>query len=554
MDSTWVKNSCLHELKDKNKIIYYAKQFDMDPIMMKIIFDRGHNDWYHINKFLHSEVSDLHGPFYLNDMTKAVERIHIALQKEEKMMIFGDYDTDGVTSTSILYKALKLLKGDVDYYIPKRVEGYGLSVEAVKKFSEKDISLIITVDNGSSTHEAIKLAKEIGMEVIVTDHHEILKGNPVCTAFVNPKRSDERFPFPYLAGAGVALKLVHALLLERGMWEKKCWDFFELAAIGTIGDVMPLQDENRRIVQLGIEKMKLSPSPCLRVLFKLLRIEEISSTSIAFSVVPIINAVGRLSDPNFMVRIFTCDGKDELIEECWKKLIRLNNMRKDLLHQQVMQAELLIQMNKLDKQEVIVVAGDFHEGLIGLIASRITDKYKKPSIVFNSSGKGSARSVSGSNFSIVNTIERCSEFLKSYGGHQAAAGLSVYLDRFQHFRKKIQESAIKEPKVFLKHVYETEFGLMDFPSHLHKDLKHLEPFGEGNRTPIFYSSKMAVDRVEHFGSHNQHVKFRVGTKEALLFFKGDQIKPVQGKAMLECLYFPQSHSAKSFFVHDFKPN
>lgn len=533
-------------------ILYYAKQFDMDPLMMKMIFDRGHKDWYGINKFLYTEPFDLHGPFYLNDMKKAVERINIALQKEERMMIFGDYDTDGVTSTSLLYKALKLLKGEVDYYIPKRVEGYGLSIEAVEKFSEKDISLILTVDNGSSTHEAIQRARNLGMDVIVTDHHEILNGNPVCTAFVNPKRSDERFPFPYLAGAGVAFKLVNALLLERGMWEKKCWDFVELAAIGTIGDVMPLQDENRRIVQLGLEKMNKHPSQALRVLFKLLKLNEITSTNIAFSVVPIMNAVGRLSDPNFMVRILTSEGSDEQFEHCWSKLIRLNNIRKDLLQEQVMQAELLIQMNELAKQDVIVVAGDFHEGLIGLIASRITDKYKKPSIVFNSSGKGSARSVSGSTFSMVNTIERCSEFLKSYGGHQAAAGLTVYLDRFQHFRKKIQESAKKEPRVSLKHMYETEFSLMDFPSHFHNDLKYLEPFGEGNRAPVFHSNKMIVDRMEHFGANNQHVKFRVGNKEALLFFKGGQFKPVNGKTSLECLYFPQTHSTQTFFIHDYK--
>jgi single-stranded-DNA-specific exonuclease len=552
MSSTWIKNSNSYSRQERNKIAFYAKQFDMDPLVMKIIFDRGYRDWYEINKFLNAEPSDLIGPYYLNDMKQAVDRINLALQKEEKMMIFGDYDTDGVTSTSLLLKGLKLLKGRVEYYIPKRKEGYGLSINAVKRFSRDNISLIITVDNGSSAHEAIKLAKELGMEVIVTDHHEILKGNPNCTAFVNPKRSDERFPFHYLAGAGVALKLVQALLLERGMWEKKCWDFFELAAIGTIGDVMPLQDENRRIVQLGIEKMKLCPSPCLRVLFKILRIEEISSTTIAFSVVPIINAVGRLSDPNFIVRIFTGDGKDELFEECWKKLIQLNNMRKDLLHQQVIQAELLIQINELDKQEVIVVMGDFHEGLIGLIASRISDKYKKPSIVFNSCGKGSARSVSGSNFSIVNTIERCAEFLKSFGGHQAAAGLSVYLDRFQHFRQMIQESAKKEPKVFLKHMYEAEFSFMDFPQHLFNDLKHLEPFGEGNRTPVFYSTKMIVDKVEHFGSNNLHVKFQVGTKEALLFFKGNQIKPVKGESILECLYFPQTHTTQSFFIQDYK--
>jgi single-stranded-DNA-specific exonuclease len=547
----WVKNTSLEALKEKNTIIYYAKQFDLHPLVMKIIFDKGYKDWWSVNRFLGSDPSFLTGPYYLRDMDKAVERINFAIERDEKIAIFGDYDTDGVTSTSILYKALRILKADVMFYLPKRSEGYGLSIKAVNEFAEKGISLIVTVDNGSSTHEEIKRAKELGIDVVVTDHHEILKGNPTCCAFVNPKRSDERFPYPYLAGAGVALKLVHALFRGRGLWDKHIWDFIDLAAIGTVGDIMPLKEENRVIVQLGIEAMNMYPSRALKILFKLLRIDKVTSTTIAFSIVPVFNSAGRLSDPNFVVHILTSEASDEVIEECWRKLIRLNNLRKDLVHKQFMHADLLINLNELDKQKVIVVAGDFHEGLIGLLASRISEKYKKPSIVLTSEGKGSARSVSGSSFSIVNCIERCAEFLKSYGGHQAAAGLTVYADRFKHFQKEIQKAAKDQPINFMKHVYEDEVSILDFPQELHDSLKYLEPFGEGNRSPMFHSKKMVVDQIKHFGNQEQHVKFKVGHKEALLFFKGDQFKPLNEKSHLQCLYYPQTNSYNQFMIHDY---
>ncbi|MEH7747361.1 DHH family phosphoesterase, partial [Neobacillus drentensis] len=389
----WIKKDLKLTRMERNTIQYYSNQFSLHPLVIELLYERGCKNWFEINRFLSCDPSYLLGPFYLKDMDISVNRIFQAIERDEHISIFGDYDVDGITSTSILYKGLKLLNANVDFLLPKRSDGYGLSVEAVNRFSAKGTALIITVDNGSSAHEAVKRAKQIGIDVIVTDHHEILKGNPPSLAFINPRRSDERSPFTSLAGCGVAFKLVHALLLKRGLWEKHLWDFIELATLGTIADVMPLKEDNRVIVQLGLEKMNYSPSMPIRVLKRLLGISQVNSQTIGFSFGPILNSLGRLSDPNFAVYILTSNCSEQMIEDCWQKLIRLNQLRKKMVSDQFKQAELTINLYELYKHKVIIVVGPYTDGLIGILAARIAEKYKKPAIVFTENGKGSARSV-----------------------------------------------------------------------------------------------------------------------------------------------------------------
>ncbi|MFV2048490.1 single-stranded-DNA-specific exonuclease RecJ [Metabacillus sp. YM-086] len=544
-------NESLESLKDKAKIEYFAKEFSLEPLVMKLIFERGYRDYNSIDQFLKPDYSNLFEPYCLVDMKKAVDRILFAIKRKEKIAIFGDYDVDGVTATSILYKALRMFKADVTFYIPKRTEGYGLSIDGVDKFADEDVALIITVDNGTTAHDAIGRAGKRGIDVIVTDHHDVLGKYPDCYAFINPKRSDNNLRFPYLSGVGVALKLVQALLLERGYWNKCKMEFFELAALGTIGDAVPLKDENRLIVQLGIEKMVNDPSKGVRALLNLLQMRHITSTSIAYSIVPIINSIGRLSDPNFAVKVLTSNACEEKIEECWRKLIRLNDLRKNLLHEQLLQAELLINLNEINKQKVIVVAGNFHEGITGLLATKISEKYRKPSIVIASSGKGAGRSFSGSAFSFIQAISKCSDFIKSYNGHQAAVELNIHLDRYHQFRQTLQNNTQNiVDEVGFK--YEKTLPILEFPKELHDQLRYLEPFGKGNLPPIFYCSEM-VERVIYFGNKNQHAKFQIGDKEAILFFRGNEVKSFKNQKLnLECFYSPQSLNNRQFLIHDFK--
>jgi single-stranded-DNA-specific exonuclease len=549
----WKKRESKLTRMEGNMIKYYANQLSLDPFVIELLFQRGCRDFFDMNRFLSCDPSYLLGPFYLTDMDMAVKRIYQAIERDEHISIFGDYDVDGITSTSILYKGLKILGAKVDFRLPKRLEGYGLSVEAVNRFSAQGTALIVTVDNGSSAHDAIKRAKQIGIDVIVTDHHEILHGNPPSLVFINPRRSDERSPFKSLAGCGVALKLVHALLLKRGLWEKYLWDFVELAALGTIADVMPLKEDNRVIVQLGLEKMNRDPSKSIKIIKRLLGITNVNSQTIGFSFGPILNSLGRLCDPNFAVHLFTSNTNEQIMEDCWNKLIRLNQLRKKMVSDQYKQAELMIHLYELYNQKVIIVVGPFTDGLIGILAARIAEKYKKPTIVFTENGKGSARSVNGSSFSIANAIERCAEHLISFGGHQAAAGLTVYMDRYHHFCKQIQKNSVLEPSISVQHIYETEFSILDFPKDLSNDLLQLEPFGEGNPMPLFHSKRMQINRVSHFGLEEEHAKFHIGSKQALLFFKGNDIKKLtnQNNLGIQCLYSPSLNSNRDFIIKDY---
>jgi single-stranded-DNA-specific exonuclease len=493
---------------------YYARRYNVDYLILKLLYQRGIRKEANIIEFLHPSLEQLHDPFLLNDMKKAIHRIAKAITTKERIIIFGDYDMDGISSSCLLYQALLSFNANVDVILPLRSEGYGLSKTAVEKVSGGDVSLIITVDNGSSAHEALAVARNKGIDVIVTDHHDILHGYPDCYAFINPKRSDNRYPYPYLAGAGVALKVVQALLMNCNRhWKKNLWHFLEFAALGTIADVMPLTGENRVIVSLGLRRMKQNPNPALKALFDYLKLDVIDSSAIGFKIAPIFNATGRIGDPNTSVQ-FLCAPTPSVADI--KGLVGMNEKRKKMTLEQFQSVDQQIMDTKLYKKNVIVVYGDCHDGIIGLVAARISEKYHKPSIVISKNGKGSARSVQDSDFSIVNTIERCSRHLQRFGGHQAAAGLSIEVKHLEMFSEDIQKAAIHEPDIDLTTFYDSQIDLSTFNNHFFNDLHLLEPFGQGNRKPIFYCPPSKISSREHIG-HEKHLKFYFGKKQALLF-------------------------------------
>jgi len=527
------------------EITYFSRAFNIDPLVINILYSRGIKNGDSLSRFFFPGFTHLYDPFLLNDMKKAISRTIKAIKNNEKIVIFGDYDVDGITSTSILKKLFTFFEADVSFEIPLREHGYGLTKDAVKRIKDKyNPSLIITVDNGSNAHDALLEAKKSGIDIIITDHHEILDGHPNAYAFVNPKRRDSLYPFDGLSGAGVAFKFSQALIsVSKYPWDKYFWDYVELAAIGTIADMMPLVDENRVICSLGLKKLNTNPSPVFKELSKILKISEINSEAIGFSIAPILNSVGRISNPNLAVPLF--DGNppnpSSLLE-----MIATNEKRKEMTTIQTAIAEEIIFNNKFHTNPVIVVQGPFHEGIIGIISARITNKYKKPSIVISANGKGSARSYG--QFSIINTIERCSDYLKSFGGHQAAAGLSIDLDLVSEFNLAIQSSALKEPFVSLDHFYEYELPILQFPSSLLDDLKLLEPFGQSNPVPVFYSPNTWVDTIDIFGKMDKHAKFHIGDVEAFLFMKGEQFEQMRNDVLMEFLYSPQKRN--KFILQD----
>ncbi|WP_044748903.1 single-stranded-DNA-specific exonuclease RecJ [Bacillus alveayuensis] len=535
----------------KDLITYLARQFCIEPILMHHLYIHGLTNYEKMSKFFFHSMNDLHDPFLMNDMKKAIVRIIKALKQKEKIFIYGDYDVDGITSTTIMYKALKYFKADVHYRLPIRSEGYGLSPQAIEKVPN-NVSLIITVDNGSSAHPAMEVAKRRGIDVIVTDHHEVLGPHPDCLAFINPKRHDNTYPFPHLSGAGVALKVVQALFMAgKFPWQKHICDLIEFAALGTIADLMPLEGENRTICKIGLYFMNCKPNHVLKKLFELLNIKHVDSSTIGFQIAPIFNSCGRIDDSNKAVDILINPSptKEELYS-----LINLNKKRQQITKEQFQHIEKQIIENKWYKQNVIVVCDDFDNGIIGIIAAKIANKFKKPAIVISYTGTGSARSVNGTDFSIINVIKKCSHFLTKYGGHQAAAGLSIKLD-FDHinaFKEAIQLAALDEPPLKPELKYISKIPLHQFPMHIFDDLSVLEPFGMAFPKPLFYCSPLAIKQFQAFGKNNDHLKLTANKKEAIAFFKGGYVTKLQAQSLAEFLYTPNCLTKRNFLIQDLR--
>lgn len=533
-------------------IMYLSRQFLIDPIIGHYLFLHGFNNEEKLKKFLEPNiVEDLHDPFLMNDMKKAVIRIIKAIKQKEKILIFGDYDCDGITSTSLLYLALRQFKGEVTYRLPLRSEGYGLSAHAMKQV-DADISLVITVDNGTSSHEAMMVAKEKGIDVIVTDHHEILGPYPNCYAFINPKRHDNKYPFTSLSGAGVALKMVQALYLAaKRKFDVEFHSYLELATLGTIADLMPIIDENRVICSLGLRKMNLEPHPVFKRIFEKSFVKIVDSSTIGFTLGPILNSSGRIGDPNIAVDILT---KAEIKEAQIDSLIHLNTKRKELTNQQFILAENQIKQRQLYNDKVIVVFDDFHNGIIGIVAAKITEMYKKPSIVISTTGIGSARSVNGSGFSIINVINNSSDQLKKYGGHQAAAGLSITPEEKQihRFRTAILQAA--EYEVFKTPVltYIRKMEIQNFYDELFESITYLEPYGINIPKPLFYSDSKTSPSTSVFGSNNEHMKLTYRKNEAIAFYKGSLSHVISRNRPVHALYSTFCNKKKNFLIHSLK--
>jgi single-stranded-DNA-specific exonuclease len=533
-------------------IMYFSRQFTIDPILGHYLFFHGINTEDRLMKFIEPDLrTDLHNPFLLNDMKKAVIRIIKAIRQKEKILIFGDYDCDGITSTSLLYLALKKFKGNVTYRLPLRSEGYGLSAQAMKQV-EENVSLVITVDNGTSSHEAMKVAKDRGIDIIVTDHHEILGPYPNCFAFINPKRPDNTYPFTSLSGAGVALKLVQALY-HLAQWEldHEFLKYIEIATLGTIADLMPITDENRTICKIGLRKMNINPNPVIETIFKKSFVRYVDSSTIGFTLGPIFNSCGRIDNPNIAVDLLTSDVVQEA-KIMW--LINLNKIRKELTKQQFTIAENQIHQNQLYNDKVIVVFDDFHNGIVGIIAAKITEKYKKPSIVISGSGTGSARSVNGSNFSIINVIKNSSEFLIKHGGHQAAAGLSIEpsANHISLFRKSVQVAAknemLNEPVLN----YVKNLDVHNFSNDLFDGIRFLEPYGISMPKPLFYCNSNLFPSTSVFGKSNQHLKLLFRKSEAVAFNKGELARELTKNNRIHALYSTFSNDKKNFLIHSLK--
>ncbi len=460
---------------------------------LKLLKNRGIRDAESIKNFLYPSLHHLHDPFMLKDMDIAVERIIQSIKRNEKIFVVGDYDTDGVTATSIMLKFFHEIGIDADFYIPTRDDGYGLSLDAIKKANERGAGLIITVDNGITSLDEIEFARIVGMDVIVTDHHEPQEELPKAYAVVNPKRKDSVFPFKELSGVGVAFNLLMALrsrLRREGFFngfpEPNLKKYLDLVALGTLADIVPLMDENRICVKFGLQS---SFHSCvgLDMLKKVSGINgNLTPKNINFSIAPRINAAGRLYDASIAVEMFMEDDEEKAMEMV-QRLNDINNERKKLQSQIISE----IEQNIAGAETPVIVASGkgWHRGVIGIAANSISYKYSKPVVIISEMENlsvGSGRS--SVDIDLFSVIRETGDLLERFGGHKMAVGITIKSNLIDAFKERINEVVEKRygaSKKLTSHEVDCEVSLSIFDRGLLKEISRMEPFGAGNEEPLF---------------------------------------------------------------------
>jgi single-stranded-DNA-specific exonuclease len=480
-----------------------AAALDVHPTIARLLCLRGLGDAEAASRFLHPSLEHLHDPFKLADMDKAVPRLERALAQREKIAIHGDYDVDGITSTVILRRALEMLGGDVIHFLPERMrDGYGLQPAAIERLHAQGVSLIVSVDCGIRSAEAAQRARELGVDLIITDHHEPEGTIPAALAVINPKRPDCSYPDKYLAGVGVALKLVQALCDRAG---KSKWlpAFVKIAAIGTLADVVPLVGENRVIARLGLESLSKGPhSIGLRSLLDAcgLNGKTIDSYHVGFMIAPRVNAAGRMSTPDIAARLLLAT--DEAMGDEARSLAQ--QLCDENLRRQTEEAELVTQAKKaietdpaVGAHNVLVVGGlGWHRGVIGIAASKLVDTYHKPSIVLSVDGDvahGSCRSIP--DFDLLAALEHCADLFVKFGGHKQAAGLTMDAARVPEFRARINAYAdeVIEPDQLRPRLrIDAPLSLKAITHDLVRGLDLLAPWGLANPRPVFHASGVEI--------------------------------------------------------------
>lgn len=495
--------------QDENLVQKIAKEHNISELLAVILVNRGITQKKDIDIFLNPTRKDFHDPYSMPDMEKAVNRILKAIDEKEKVIIYGDYDVDGITSITVLKKFLKERGLDVGYYIPNRLdEGYGLNKEAVEKIAEEGYKLIITVDCGISGIEEIKFAYEKGMEVIVTDHHEPLEELPDALAVVDCKRKDNKYPFKNLAGCGVVFKLAQAISQRLNLDEKEYLKYLDIVCVGTISDIVPLVDENRVIAKLGLKLVEQTRNPGLKALLVASGYKEVNSNTVSFGVAPRINACGRMGKEEEALKLFLTDNIAEA-GRITDNLNKYNRERQEIEKRIYQEALEKIEKNHLEENNVIVVGGEnWHHGVIGIVASKITEQYFKPSILIcfeGDEGKGSGRSIPG--FDLHDALCQSSEYLEKYGGHEMAVGLSLKKENFQKFADKFEEIAKEAHTEEIESVIniDREITIKDVNIDTINSLKALEPFGEANKLPVFIYKNLRIDSIRAL-SEGKHLK------------------------------------------------
>ena len=553
-----------------------ASRLGVSPVAVRIMRNRGMETEEQMHRYLYGTVDQLHDGGLMKDMEKAVAILIKRLSQGNKIRVIGDYDIDGVCSTYLLLTGLRrtalelakrrcsnaeevkkvweMICRNIDYEIPDRIkDGYGINVSIIHQAAEDGIDTIITCDNGISASKEIALAKEMGMTVVVTDHHEVPMGEdgkqilPPADAVVNPKQTGDQYPFPEICGAVVAYKLIHELYRVSGVADREWKELLEFAAIATVGDVMRLQDENRIIVKYGLRRMAVTKNLGLRKLVEKTGtdITALTAYHIGFVIGPCLNAGGRLQTAKLALRLLISEDEaeaDQLAEE----LKALNDVRKDMTKQGEDEAIRQVETYYRDDKVLVVYLPECHESLAGIIAGRLREHFQKPSIVLTKGEervKGSGRSIE--QYHMFQALTAVSDLLPKFGGHPMAAGLSIEEKDIEEFRRRLNENANLTEEDFIPKIWIDVPMPLDYVSErLVEELKQLEPFGQGNEKPLFAQKNLYIRNIRILGKTRNLAKLNLVTEsgltmDGLLFTNGDEfLRELGDRKWIDIIYYP----------------
>ncbi|MDB2116499.1 single-stranded-DNA-specific exonuclease RecJ [Clostridium paraputrificum] len=521
-------------INKKEDFIKLTNEYEINPLIARLLANRGIVNKKEASLFLKGTVNDLNDASLMKDMKKAVSIIKGAIEEKKKIVIYGDYDCDGVCSTTILYRTLKKLGANFDYYIPNREdEGYGMNSDRIRKLKSEGAEVILTCDNGISAKEQVEVAKELGLTVIITDHHDIpyieKEGNrinvvPNSDCVINPKQGNCEYPFKELCGAGVALKFSMELVNAMGRSFSELYDLFQYAAIATICDVVELLGENRIIVKEGLKLINNTSSIGLKALIKATGLEgkEISEYHFGFVLGPCINATGRLETADLSVELLITED-EKYAEELAKKLYDLNVERQELTFDSVESVISKVEEEITNGEKVILVYDEgIHESIAGIVAGRVRERFNLPAIVMTKGKdmpKGSARSIEG--YNMFEELNKCKEYIEKFGGHPMAAGLSVKEENISLLRKALNSKCTLSDEDIIPVIkIDSPLEIKYLDESLVEEIESLRPFGKGNGSPLFAVKNIKVSRVFFIGKEKNFMKFRFGIPGTFGYVEG----------------------------------
>lgn len=513
MEKRWVEN----RLSDEKVVSQLADQLNITSIIATLLVNRGITNYKEAEDFFRPKLEHLHDPFLMKDMDIAIIRIEKAIANNEPILIYGDYDVDGTTSVALVVSFLKTIYQNIEYYIPDRYkEGYGISYAGIDYAAEHQFALIIALDCGIKAIEQVQYANERNIDFIICDHHLPADEIPNAVAVLDPKRVDCDYPFKELSGCGVGFKLVQAYAQKNNIPFDSILGLLDLVAVSIASDIVPVNGENRILAYFGLEQLNKNPRPGLQALINISNIKDITLNEIVFFIGPRINAAGRIDHAQHAVSLLNAETEKEAFDFCEVLNIK-NNERKEFDQTITLEALALIEqdIDAKNRKSTVLYNSEWHKGVIGIVASRLIDKYYRPTIILtesNGHAAGSARSVNG--FDIYEAISACSHLLDQYGGHKYAAGLTMKIENIPAFVEKFEEvvaTTIADTSLHQEIEIESEINLSEFNSKFYRILKQFSPFGPGNLKPIFLAKNVQLaSDLKLIGKNNaNHLKFSV---------------------------------------------